>query len=355
MEDEDLSYYNQPSRKTQGSSIQRKHEAMLERLSNLHQSRTQQSISRKSDSNSPPSFESTNSFLNRFADSKRFIESELGRCRNSADPELKSHLKSDLDKISTSIAELEKLVAENSYYLPSYDVRSSLKVVADLKETLENLSSELLPKKKFTFKNKGVKTDLDNVVKEPNLGNNDSVVLEKTSFKVRDSPGFRNMDRATLVKDFTGLEVGDFILSDLSSCEVRLIGCLRVLFIHRLQNCRVFVGPVLGSIHIEEVEGCLFMLSSHQIRIHHARKTDFYLRVRSRPIIEDCSGVRFAPYSLSYDGIEKDLKDSNLDEETGNWANVDDFKWLRAVHSPNWSILPESERIKTMCITNVVD
>ncbi|KAK7260979.1 hypothetical protein RIF29_27282 [Crotalaria pallida] len=31
------------------------------------------------------------------------------------------------------------------------------------------------------------------------------------------------------------------------------------------------------------------------------------------------------------DGIEDDLRGADLDAETGNWANVDDFKWLRAV------------------------
>lgn len=28
-----------------------------------------------------------------------------------------------------------------------------------------------------------------------------------------------------------------------------------------------------------------------------------------------------------------------------HWDEVDDFKWLKAEHSPNWSILPEGERI----------
>jgi hypothetical protein len=32
-------------------------------------------------------------------------------------------------------------------------------------------------------------------------------------------------------------------------------------------------------------------------------------------------------------------------DETGEWENVDDFRWLRAVQSPNWSILPPSERV----------
>lgn len=29
-----------------------------------------------------------------------------------------------------------------------------------------------------------------------------------------------------------------------------------------------------------------------------------------------------------------------------HWDQVDDFKWLKAEPSPNWSILPEAERIK---------
>ena len=27
------------------------------------------------------------------------------------------------------------------------------------------------------------------------------------------------------------------------------------------------------------------------------------------------------------------------------WDQVDDFKWLKAEHSPNWSVLPEEQRI----------
>ncbi|KAF8400136.1 hypothetical protein HHK36_013432 [Tetracentron sinense] len=352
--EEDPSNPKAISDKTLDPVTQKKQAAMLERLSNLHQSRIQQSNSRKSDSNSSFPFESTKSYLDRFSEAKQSIQNELDRCRLVSDPESKAFLKSDLEKVSISIAELEKLVAANSYFLPSYELRSSLKTVSELKETQENLTSELLPKKKFAFKNKAAKKDQSNVVEETGIRASDSGLAERKSFQSRDSPGFRNQEGAVLVKHFGNSEEGgDFTLSDLKSCEIRVMGSLRALFIHRLCNCRVFVGPVLGSVLIEEVEGCLFMLASHQIRIHHARETDFYLRVRSRPIIEDSKAVRVAPYLLYYEGIEKDLRDSSLDEETGNWANVDDFRWLRAMQSPNWSILPETERIHTVKISNM--
>ncbi|PIA33347.1 hypothetical protein AQUCO_04100042v1 [Aquilegia coerulea] len=348
-DEEDLS---NPKKISNEDSISQKHSAMIERLTNLHQSRLQQQeISRKSDSNLSPSFESTKSFLDRFSSLKQAIETELDRCRNISDRESKSILiKSDLEKISLSISNLEKLVAENSYFLPNYEVRSSLKTISDLKEKLELVNSELLPKKKFAFKSKSSKTKEQNNV----VVVNENVIKENdvdSNVKVRDSPGFRDKEGVVLIKHFGDLEEGEFTLENLNSCEIRLIGRLRAIFVHKLKNCRVFVGPIMGSVLIEQVEDCLFMLASHQIRIHHAKKTDFYLRVRSRPIIEDSNGVRFAPYLLVYDGIESDLKECSLYEDTGNWGNVDDFRWLRAVQSPNWSILPEGERSGTVYIS----
>jgi len=37
-----------------------------------------------------------------------------------------------------------------------------------------------------------------------------------------------------------------------------------------------------------------------------------------------------------------------------HWDEVDDFKWLKAEHSPNWSVLPEEERIKEKIWTDVI-
>ncbi|XP_058731509.1 tubulin-folding cofactor C [Vicia villosa] len=323
------------------TALQKKHLSMLDRLSKRQQSR--------STTSTEPSTDSTSSFLSRFSQLKSSIESHLAESQSiSSDP---SQLKPHFDKISESISDLEKLVAESSYFLPSYDVRSSLKAVSDLKRSLDSLSSELIPKKKFSFKNKAKtsKKDQDSVVTESKPVR-DSV---QPSYVARDSPGFRNKTGEVLVGEFKDSEIGEFTISDLDSCEVRIIGCIRALFIHRLKNCRVYVGPVTGSILIEEAEGCVFAIASHQIRIHGARRSDFYLRVRSRPIVEDCNDVRFAPYCLSYGGIEEDLRGADLDAETGNWANVDDFRWLRAVQSPNWSILPENERVGIVDISNL--
>lgn len=321
-----------PNRQIPDQTLQKKHQLMIDRLSARHQTRLE---TRKPDS---PDSSSTSAFLSRFNDHKNSITSQIQSATDS----------SCLTDISLSISDLEKLVAENSYSLPSYEIRASLKTISDLKQNLDTLTAQIVPKKKFSFKNKPVKKETQIINQNTECSTVLLPELKKTSFPVRDSPGFRDKQSQVLVKNFKGSEIGEFTISGLDSCEVKLVGSVNALFINRLKNCKVSVGPVMGSILIEEVENCLLVLASHQIRIHFAKRSDFYLRVRSRPIIEDSNEVRFAPYCLKYKGIEADLEAAGLNEETGNWANVDDFKWLRAVQSPNWSVLPEEDRIGTV-------
>ncbi|WVZ99346.1 hypothetical protein U9M48_044667 [Paspalum notatum var. saurae] len=322
----------------------RKHLAMLERLS-------KRSSSSASASSSP-----VEAFLSRFAGAKLAAESALSACRASS-PE--DQTASSLAAAAASIDDIDRLVAEASHTLPPYELRAALAAAADLRSGHRAAASELRPKKSFSFRNKS---------RTPKNPPQDPATALPPLLPCPEQPkpsinailpgfGFRGRNGATLVKDLrvSNDKDGDFTLADLAFCEVYLKGKCRAVYIHRLRNCRVFVGAVLGSVLIEDVEGCTFVMAAHQIRIHEARATDFYLRVRSRPIIEDCSGVRFAPHALNYEGIEEDLRESELEEETGNWANVDDFKWLRAVQSPNWCLVPEGERLQTVDISEVCE
>uniref|UniRef100_A0ACD5ZD77 Uncharacterized protein n=1 Tax=Avena sativa TaxID=4498 RepID=A0ACD5ZD77_AVESA len=324
---------------TKAAAGNRKHLAMLERLSK----RTAAS------SADFPEASPVAAFLSRFAAAKVAAESALSACRSSPDDAPAS-----LATASAAVDDLERLVAEASHSLPPYELRSALAAVSDLRAAHKLAASEIRPKKSFSFRNKSKATKIP--PQGPPAPLQPPPELPKPSFDaILPGFGFRGRNGATLVKDLkvANEKDGDFTLADLVSCKVYLKGKCRALYIHKLRDCRVFIGPVFGSVLIEDVESCTFVMAAHQIRIHEARATDFYLRVRSRPIIEDCSGVRFAPHALRYVGIEEDLRDSGLEEDTGNWANVDDFKWLRAVQSPNWSLVPEEERLLTVDISEV--
>lgn len=48
--------------------------------------------------------------------------------------------------------------------------------------------------------------------------------------------------------------------------------------------------------------------SGVQLRIHDSEGVDFYVLVASGPVIEDCSGLRFAPTGLRYSRYQHNLQ-----------------------------------------------
>lgn len=121
----------------------------------------------------------------------------------------------------------------------------------------------------------------------------------------------------------------------------------------------IVAGHVAGAVHMTGVTDSIVVVTARQVRIHECRNVDIYLHSSSHPIIEDCSGMRFAPLpshyvcapgSLTMFGCLRVMltrkKVAEVDEKVENqWDQVDDFKWLKAGHSPNWTILSEAERL----------
>jgi tubulin-specific chaperone C len=111
--------------------------------------------------------------------------------------------------------------------------------------------------------------------------------------------------------------------------------------------------------------------------MHDCRDVDVYLYCTSRPIIEDCEGIRFTELPVTYmdllglspsfpsqppaPGAEGSVGvgtgagrgDGPVGEQEGPfgkdsknlWDQVDDFKWLKSEPSPHWSVLPAEEKV----------
>jgi tubulin-specific chaperone C len=86
------------------------------------------------------------------------------------------------------------------------------------------------------------------------------------------------------------------------------------------------------------MEDCTLMLASSQVRIHKAHRSTIYIRVRSNPVIEESTALRFAPFAFSYPGSDAALKECGLHPDSGQWQKVGDFDCLGAATSPNWCV-----------------
>ncbi|XP_033119572.1 tubulin-specific chaperone C-like isoform X3 [Anneissia japonica] len=283
-------------------------------------------------------------FTSNFNSEKKRIQTMIDNSNDIPTENLNSHF----DSMTTDIHRFQKYVTDSIIFLPSYDQKHAQDTVNQLNSACYDKRKELKPKKKFTFsksKKKESKSE-DDIDKPPNKMENEKLV-QLVEQKKEDSLGFRDCSSQDLEMLSDKINTNDIGLSELVDCKVVLKGSPSAVHIDKLTRCKVFCGPVSGSIFIADCTDCTFIMSCQQLRVHTTTSCSFYLHVTSRAIIEDSTKVVFAPYDWTYDEIEKDFALSGLDRSKNSWDDVDDFNWLASdKHSPNWSILPEESRIK---------
>jgi hypothetical protein len=74
-------------------------------------------------------------------------------------------------------------------------------------------------------------------------------------------------------------------------------------------------GPVHTSVFVDSAMDSVLFVCCQQLRTHSSKNTDIYLRVRSRAIIEECTGIRFAPYTWDHP-LSKHLHDAAQIDDT---------------------------------------
>jgi hypothetical protein len=180
--------------------------------------------------------------------------------------------------------------------------------------------------------------------------------------------------------------------------DARIIGTpFASLTLKDIEGSVIVAGHVNGPVHVTGLRDSVVVVVARQVRIHECRNVVFYLHCVSRPIVEDCKGVRFAKapgvfvsswlilffffcflccflvfrfFALALSSFnvffffpaiviaknvcllvvcKQMLTDPRVQltdkekTEANLYDQVDDFKWLKTFSSPNWSLLPESE------------
>jgi hypothetical protein len=119
-------------------------------------------------------------------------------------------------------------------------------------------------------------------------------------------------------------------VNNLENCVLVIPNEAPAISLSNLKNCIIIAENVSASARISSVQDCKIALAVKQLRIHDSSQTDFYVAVFGNPIIENCSGLRFAPLRGT---------------ESGPWDNVKDFNCPTTEESsPNWFVIPEAER-----------
>ncbi|XP_059470543.1 tubulin-specific chaperone C [Neocloeon triangulifer] len=274
---------------------------------------------------------------------------EIEHSLNAAVHLNKEDLPEHFNKVSDELQQVNRYLSDSSLYLPLYNIRKAQEQVQDLQQRSEILEEQLLPKKKFGFKQRKMKKLLkDDIIPCKIEDLVDSVPKKLFSMQLYNdnSCGFADKEDEELIMKDKDLEGKDVVLTNLRRCRVRLYGTPSTLHMTSLTSCEILVGPVSTSVFLDKCTDCTFVFACQQVRIHNNRRCNFYVHVTSRSIIEDSKEVRFAPYNWHYPELEEHFVKAGLDRDENHWHAVDDFNWLALdVPSPNWSVIEEPDRV----------
>ncbi|KAF2838589.1 TBCC-domain-containing protein [Patellaria atrata CBS 101060] len=261
-----------------------------------------------------------------------------------------------IDACLTGIAQLSQDVRDAGGYIPAYDLKSCSETLKSLTNELQTTRASFAPRTKFSFKNR-LKA---NPIQEKNEAS--TATTPPTSAEAPSTPKIPEDDTPhpplppgtpntihrpsfpstnILITNHSSIHLIATSSSSTSSGTLRNISrsiidlsalTFSTLNLKTITTSILTFGPVAGPIHLTGLTNCVLRVTCRQFRMHECRAVDVYLDVGSRPIIEDCRGVRFAP-------LPRGSGEENL------WEQVDDFKWLRPEHSPNWCVLPVAKRV----------
>ena len=215
------------------------------------------------------------------------LSEKLHNVRSSFVPRQKFSFKSARKINSTATVKEElNLPSHQRPQLPSWDLSSSTSVSATAEAPAIDTTSE---------------QEAQGIVNKE-LRDNKQTGPRNPSFSQSKTISFSNQSHLHIILPSSASHaITTGTLSNLQHCivDMSLPTTLGQPFsgisLKNIKVCLVICGRVSGPAHVTNLEDTVIVTTCRQLRMHECKRVDVYLHCSSRPIIENCSQVRFAP------------------------------------------------------------
>ncbi|KAF5355400.1 hypothetical protein D9757_012550 [Collybiopsis confluens] len=280
--------------------------------------------------------ESRWSFSQKFIAEFQSSRTELGTRIEDAAAASVVVSKQQLDSLNLQLAILSKSVIDATGSIPNFDQRNCETQLKDLERRLEHLRKASVGTSKFAFKRKAKEVPRSvpstHGPNEPVTASLPTTLTLSSYSQTLITP--ENLpDPQTISVDLRS----ELSVYDLDNCILNLLEAkqyeISALHVRNVKNSILILPPLQGSIILHDISNCVVAVEAHQFRMHASKDTDVYLSAQSNPIIENCSGISFAPYPSVF---------SSADISQNPDIVVLDFSHIKSsTLSPNWNLMAE--------------
>ena len=129
----------------------------------------------------------------------------------------------------------------------------------------------------------------------------------------------------TIRRNSGDIDGNQFIVDELENCKVIVTDVCDSMTIDRCKNCELILSAVRGSVFIRDCVNSKFQIVCGQFRCRSCTNCDFYMHVKTRPVVESSIDVRIGCSTVSYPDLINQMNRSGLDPLQNFWYDIHDF------------------------------
>ncbi|KAK8894463.1 Protein Xrp2 [Tritrichomonas musculus] len=129
----------------------------------------------------------------------------------------------------------------------------------------------------------------------------------------------------TIIRTPGQINGNQFAADKLENCKVIVHDFCDSMMIDRCVNCEFVLSAVRGSIFARNCKNCKFAMVCGQFRCRECEECDFFMQVKTGPVVESSQNLRIGCALVSYNELAEQMKKARLDPATNIWNDVHDF------------------------------
>ncbi|KAM0324782.1 hypothetical protein ACHAQA_007746 [Verticillium albo-atrum] len=267
-----------------------------------------------------------------------------------------------VDSVLAAISRLSNEVADAADYVPSYDQRNYSQAIKTLTDKLNATTTKLAPRSRFQFKSRAQPSVNSSSAPKSDprvFSNSNDLAAPQPSAAAATNETSEARDTVPPLPSTSVRNYNDEIAQP-STSHVRKpsFSTARDIAIYGQTGLHILLpataSHATSSGRLTDIAGCVVDMS--RATGTSAPFANLALKNIDRSLV--LAGNVDGPVHIT--GVRDSILVVSARQESpgevpeNQWDQVDDFKWLKAEKSPNWSVLPEEERLDEKIWEDVV-
>ena len=147
----------------------------------------------------------------------------------------------------------------------------------------------------------------------------------------------KDKQNETIVRVPGQINGNQFVAMKLTDCKVIIHDLVDSMTLDNCKNCDFVLSAVRGSIFARNCEKCRFIMVCGQFRCRECFDCDFFMQVKTGPVIESSHDLRIGCALIAYPELLDHMQRAKLDPATNIWNDIHDFT---PGDSPHFELCP---------------